>query len=158
AEGRAPRRAEETAEVQPPKRPPQPAAGALPFDFGFRGLDQPAVRNAGGAHRLARATIEAQGQVTDRGIRQADAAFGERFDEEDAAARRVHLGAELRERRTVREAETAVHALVDAFDAEAVQGERRERSRSRRCHRSDAADEAAGIEDVLRVELRLDAL
>ena len=49
---------------------------------------------------------------------------------EDAAARRVHLGAELGERRAVREAEAAVHALVHAFDREAVQ---RERGRRRRC-------------------------
>ena len=46
----------------------------------------------------------------DRRVRQRDAPLGERLDQEDAAARRVHLGAEDGEGRAVREAEPAVHA------------------------------------------------
>src|SRR5262249_62355911 len=73
------------------------------------------------AHSLARATIETEREMLGDGLGQRDAALGQRLDQEDPAARRIHLRTELGKRRTVRQTETAVHALVHAFDAEPVQ-------------------------------------
>ena len=89
--------------------------GRCALDLGLGRLDQPPVGHAGGTHGLARAAVEAQRQMLDGRIAEADPPFGERLDEEDAAARRVHLGAELGERRAGRQTEPAVHALVDAL-------------------------------------------
>src|SRR5207245_1050431 len=79
---------------------------------------------AGRAHGLARSAVQTQRQVLDDRIGERDAALGQRLDEKDAPARRVHLRAQLGERRAVRQAEAAVHTLVHAFDAQAVELQR----------------------------------
>src|SRR2546425_1324009 len=105
-----------------------------------------------------------------RSIREGDPSLRERLDEKDAAARRIHLRAELGKRRAGREAEPAVDALVDALDGEPVERERPRDLRGRLldCVRHpspfpdasplDSGDEAAGVQHVLRVELGLDPL
>src|SRR5439155_26605387 len=114
---------EEESEVQPSEDPPARPTRAHTLDLGLGGLDQPSVRHAGGAHGLARAAIEAERQMLDRRVAETHAALGESLDHEDAAARRIHLGPELGERRTVRETKPAMYALVHALDGEAVQRE-----------------------------------
>src|SRR6266478_5204629 len=94
------RMTQEEVEVHPAERAAQRTAGALLLDLRLRGLDQAAVRHAGRAHGLARAAVEAEREVLHGRVGQADPPLRERLDQEDAAARRVHLRAELRERRT----------------------------------------------------------
>src|SRR5262249_37906148 len=80
--------------------------------------------HARGAHRLAGAAAEAEIEMRDRGVAQLEPSLRERLHDEDAAARRVHLGAEDGERGAVREAEAAVDAGVHALHVVAVEGER----------------------------------
>src|SRR5262245_63853507 len=148
-------------EIQATKQPAHHTAGALALDLSACRLDQLAVGYARGAHRLARPAAEAEIQMLDRVVGQRESSFRERLDEEDAAARGIHLGAELGERGAVREAEPAVHAAMHTLHALAVERERsahviRRRRVSR--HRSDASEETAGIQDAARVEPLLEAL
>ena len=116
-------------EVDPPEPPAEEPARPLPLDLGARGLDELAVRDAGRAGRLAGAAAQAEIEMGNRGVGQVDPALGERLDQHDAAARRVHLRPELGEGRAVGEAEPAVHAAVHALDAQPVEGERLRRLR-----------------------------
>src|SRR5437867_4453934 len=120
---------QEHPEVEPAKRAPHETARTLTLDLGLRGLDQPSIRHAGGTDGLTRAAIEAERQMLGDRVGQRDTALGERLDQEDPAARRVHLCAELGKRRTIRETEAAVNALVHAIDAQPVKAERRGRGR-----------------------------
>src|SRR5262245_37834899 len=104
------------AEVDPAEGAAQPRSRTSMLDLRLGRLDQPSVRHTGRADRLARTAVETEIEMPRDGVAELDAALGERLDQEDPAARRVHLGAELRERRTVGETEAAVHALVDALD------------------------------------------
>ena len=73
-------------------------------------LDQPAVADARGAGRFARAAIEAQFQVAAHRGRSAAAAFGHQPHQLDAAARAVVLVAQLGVGRASRRAQSAVDA------------------------------------------------
>ena len=115
---------EQQREVHPAEEPAQRAARPLALDLRARRLDELAVGHARGTHGLAGAAAEAEIQVRGGGVGQGDASLGQRLDQENAPARRVHLGAQLGERRAVGEAEPAVHAAVDTLDALPVQGER----------------------------------
>src|SRR5215472_16101626 len=115
---------QEKREVHPAEEPAERAAGALLLHLGTGGLDKLPVGDARGAHRLAGATAEAEIEVRDGGVAQLEPAFCERLHDEDAAARRVHLGAEDREGGAVGEAEAAVHAAVYALHVVAMEGER----------------------------------
>src|SRR5438105_10589690 len=80
-------------------------------DLGARRFDELAVLDPGGAGRLARPAVEALPDVLrERGRIGAYASFPDRLHQADAAARRVHLDAEDRERRAGGKAEAAVHA------------------------------------------------
>src|SRR3989442_4815906 len=98
---------QEHPEVEPAKRAPHETARTLALDLGLRGLDQPSIRHAGRTDGLARAAIEAERQMLGDRIGQRDTTLGERLDQEDPSARRVHLRAELGIRPTVRETDAA---------------------------------------------------
>src|SRR5215467_12431082 len=115
---------QEEREVHPAEEAAERAAGTLALHLGARGLDELAVGHAGGAHRLAGAAAEAEIEMGDRGVAQLEPALRERLHDKDAAARRVHLGAEDGEGGAVREAEAAVHAAVHALHVVTVEGER----------------------------------
>jgi len=101
--------------------------------------------------------------VLHRRVGERDAPLGERLDEEDPSARRVHLCPELGERRAGGETEPAVDALVHAprrIIRGGTAGPRPFRARLRRpspCP-SDAGHEAAGFKMPFGSRLRLDAL
>ena len=111
-------------EIHPAKESAEGAAGALSLDVGTRGFDQLAIGNRGGTHRLAGAAAEAEIEVRGGGVGEADAPLRHGLDEEDPAARRIHLGAENGKGRAIGEAEAAVHAAVDALDVVPMQQER----------------------------------
>src|SRR5438067_203283 len=80
-------------------RTAQRPGGPRTLDLPVRGLAQGAVRPAGRAQGLARAAVRAEREVLDVRVGQPDPRLRERLDQEDAPARRVHLRAELRDRR-----------------------------------------------------------
>src|SRR6185369_7950388 len=98
--------------------------GALPLDLRARRLDELAIGYAGRADRLAGAAAETEVEMLHRRVGEADAAFGEGLDQEDAPPRRVHLRPQLGERRAIGQAQTAMHAAVDALDALSVKRQR----------------------------------
>ena len=68
---------EQHAEVQPAERAPGGAAGALALDLGLGRLDQAPVGHAGRAYGLARPAVEAEREVLDRRVAEADPALGQ---------------------------------------------------------------------------------
>src|SRR6266700_265394 len=120
----------EHVEIEPAEESPRDTARALALDLCATGLDELAVRHPRWADRLAGAAAEAEIEMRLGRLRQGDAPLGQRLDQHDAAARRVHLGAEDREGRAIGEAEPAMHAAIDAFHVEPVELERFHAARS----------------------------
>jgi hypothetical protein len=114
------RPSEQHAEIQGAEEATDHSPRSLVLDLGLGRLDEAPVRHAGRTHGLARPAIEAERQVANGRIRQADPALGEGLDEKDAPAGRIHLRSELGEGRAIREAQPAVDALVDAVHRHAL--------------------------------------
>ncbi len=88
-------------------------ARIAPLDLRARRFDERRVLHAGRTRRDARHAAEAGVEMADERRRHLRAAFEARLHQVDAAARRVHLLAPQHIGRTGRQAEAAVHALVD---------------------------------------------
>src|SRR5439155_17519817 len=116
--------AQEQTEVEPAEEAADGRARPSALHLGLRGLDEPTVGHARRADGLTRAAVEAEREMARHAIRERDPPLRERLDEKDAPTRRVHLRAQLGERGTGREAESAVDTLVDALDGEPVERER----------------------------------
>src|SRR5262249_56382389 len=112
--------AEQQPEVQPAEDAPDRAARPPALDLRLCGLDEPTVGHARWTHRLARAAVEAEREMAHGRVAHRHAAFGQRLDEENAPSGRIHLGAELGERRAICEAEATVNALVHALHRKPV--------------------------------------
>src|SRR5581483_8133975 len=98
----------------PEPRPPGARRGHRAHDLGARRLEDPPVLDAGRAHRLARAAVEAlRLLVHEAGAQQVETLFGDRFDQRDAAAGTGRLDQGFDIRRTRRQTETAADAAVE---------------------------------------------
>jgi hypothetical protein len=99
-----------------------PPCGRRPLELPARLFQQPSVRHARGAHRLARAAAEAEIEVVDEVVARLDPPLREPAHQVEAAARRVRLDLQLTVRRARGEAEAAVNAGVEIARARCVVG------------------------------------
>src|SRR5205085_5977772 len=106
-------------------------AAIVGLDEGAGALDDAAVLHAGGTGRLAGAAIEATIDVGNEGITEGETAGVHLQDLVDAAAGRIHLGAEDAIRGAVIEAQAAVDAGLVELPGGTVAGDGGERGS---CH------------------------
>ena len=139
----------ERREQDAPQQPLARRARVQALDLLARVLDQQVVAHARRAGRHAGHAAEAVVEVADHRVRQDAVLLQPLAHQHDPAARRVHLLVPEHVRRARRQAEAAVHAVLDQVDLGRLVGVEG--------GHSDPAHEDAGVARARGVEARLDA-
>ena len=122
----------------------QPAPTVPGFDEMAGPLDERPVAHPGGARGLARATTETEVQVPDAHGVQGDRPLVDRAHELNPPPGRVHLGSQLQERGTGRDAEAAVDTVPGVFKISGLEIH----CLNQRYRSVDAVDEPSRRQDV----------